>query len=42
MLVKKIELPTRFARRLLQGSILCAKVIMILFIIVLFDFIFQI
>ena len=43
LLVKKIELPTRFTQRLLQGSILCTKLIMIfLFIIVLFDFIFQI
>ena len=43
LLVKTNELPSRFARRLLQGSILCAIVIIIfLFIIILFDVIFQI
>ena len=42
-LLNTIELPTRFARRLLQGSILCTMMIMIfLFIIILFDVIFQI
>ena len=41
--VKMIELPVRFARRLLQGSILCTMVIVIfLFIIILFDAMFQI
>ena len=43
LLVKMIELPTNFARRLLQSSILCTIAIMIfLFIIILFDVIFQI
>ena len=43
LLVKTIELPTRFARRLLQGSTLCAMVIVIfLFIIILFGVIFRI
>ena len=41
LLVKTFELTTRFARRLLQGSILCIVVIMIfLLIIILFDVIF--
>ena len=38
LLVKVIELPKRFARRFLQGSILYTMVIVIfLFIIILFD-----
>ena len=42
LLVKTIE-PTRFTRRLLQGSILWAMVIVIvLFMIILFDVIFRI
>ena len=41
LLVKTIELLTCFARRLLQGTILCTMVIMIfLFIFISFDVIF--
>ena len=43
LLVKKIELPTSFDRRLFQGSMFCTMVIVIvLFIIILFDVMFQI
>ena len=42
LLVKTIELPTHFAQRLLQSSILCTIVIMIFLFIILFEVIFQI
>ena len=40
-LVKTIELPTRFARRLLQGSMLCKIVFVKLFIRVLLDVVYR-
>ena len=43
LLVKTIEVPMHFARRLLQGKILCAMVTVIfLFTTALFDVIFRI
>ena len=40
-LVKTIELPTRFARRLLQGSMLCKIVFVKLFVRVLLDVVYR-
>ena len=40
-LVKTIELPTCFARRLLQGSMLCKIVFVKLFIRVLLDVVYR-
>ena len=42
LLVKVIELPTRFARRFLQGSMLCTIVFMRLFIRILCDVMYRV